>query len=142
MVSELKPEDFDERYAPIVEEVVKNASYWKFDANYFFPHWRKLMKLGLARTWEAPGAILGALIVENLYSGAKTALVVFWFSKEEGRQGKHTLKLMETAIREVKKAGAVSIASSAYFKLNGKKMNRLYKILGFEELETVHQKFL
>lgn len=144
MVLELTPKEFTEKFAPIFEEVVQNGQYpWKFNAEHFFPEWRKLMVLGLARTWYSTGIVTGVLFVNNLFSGKLTALVVFWFSKSTERKFGRTLTVLKTAIQAAKDAGAVKISIAAYGKLNGKLMERLYRVLGFEQTETVFElKFL
>lgn len=142
MVRELKPHEFDEYWLrPVFEEVEKRVG---LVGNYqhFFPTWRRYMEFGLARTWHAPGAVLGALVIENLYTAEKEFLVAFWFSNEEGRKLKNPVKLLDEVEKVAVSSGAKKISIAAYASLNGEAISQKYLKRGYQKLETTFRKTL
>ena len=102
MVKELKPEEFDEHLMPIFESVAKRVHYagGEFNPGHFFPHWRKLMELKIARTWEMSGdAVLGAVFVLHTFTGLPTGLVSFWFKREGASNAEPLMEAAKTAAR-------------------------------------------
>jgi hypothetical protein len=56
----------------------------RLDLDHFSSTWRGMMKVGFARAWaiEVDGktiGLLGALFVEDLFTGLPTAMAMFWF---------------------------------------------------------------
>lgn len=143
MLRELKAHEFDERLAPIFEEVQADAGHaGALNSDFFFPHWQHLMELGIARTWEVPGAVLGALFVNDTFRGTPTALSVFWVSTKAARKGGECLKLLgafEAAAREKK---CTRMLMTAHCDANYKAMQRMFKRRGFKPLELEVQKEL
>jgi GNAT superfamily N-acetyltransferase len=137
------PDEFDARFRPLFDEAGRMSGHADtFSADYFFPYWRKLMGLKLARTWETPGAALGALFVPETFTGLPTALVVFWWSLPEGRKGGASLQLLdavEAVAREEKCAG---LYVAGQVKMRREAMARLYRRKGFTEVESVFRKLL
>lgn len=141
-VRELSPEEFNERLMPIFLSVGARFSYpgGDFNPGYFFPHWRKLMSLGVARTWEMPGdAVLGALFAENTFTGKKNGLVHFWFKRDGAPSA---LPLLSEAIEAARGEGCILFHSASYRDLHGEKMDCKYYRLGFEESERIFRKIL
>lgn len=144
MVRELKFVEFTERLLPIFLSVAErlNADN-KYPVNpnpaHFFPQWRRLMELDVARTWEVPGAVLGALFVPNLFTGDREALICFWFALPNTRG---TLELIDAVEKAAKNLGCTRVKSAAFGVLRGDSMERLYKSLGYECVETGWSKTL
>jgi hypothetical protein len=141
---ELTAPQFTERLLPIflsVAERLNATGKYPVQPNpaHFFPQWRRLMELGVARTWEIPGAVLGALFVPNLFTGEAEALVCFWFALPNTRG---TLELMDFAEHAARDAGCVRLKSAAFGVLRGDAMERLYQSLDFVPVETGFSKTL
>lgn len=136
-MKELKSIEFTERLAPIFEHISRESGE-PFDATYFFPHWRHLMELGVARSWENDGCVLGAIFTPDLFSGNNRGLVYFWFSLPEVR-GTGKPKELMTAFKEAAKlAGCKKCSSAAHVKLNHNGVSRLYMNAGFSLSESVY----
>jgi len=136
-VVELRPEEFTDRLLPIFMSVAMrlNAEGYPVIPSpaYFFPHWRKLMEMGLARTWEIPGAVAGVLFVPNMFTAEPEALICFWFSLPDTSGTIELLKAVEAAAKE---SHCLNLRSAAFGVLRGSAMERLYKSLGFKCVET------
>lgn len=141
MVTELKPENFTERLEPIFRSVESRLPEKLRGRNltYFWPQWRNLMKLGVARTWEIENAVLGCLFTPDIFSGAPQASVVFWFSTP-GTKG--TRELLDAAEHAAQAAGCKRISIAAYGALEGDRIAELYRAFGYAETEKVFQKEL
>jgi hypothetical protein len=83
MFRELKASEFNESLEPIFRSVESRlpGCLQGRKSEYFFPRWRSLMDLKLARVWHVPDAVLGLLITPDILSGDPVAHVPFWFSK-------------------------------------------------------------
>lgn len=139
-VRELKPDEFTERLMPIFDSVVARVPYpGEFiNPGYFFPHWRNLMQLGIARTWEMPGdAVLGAVFAPHTFNGEKVGLINFWFKREGAPSAK---PLMDVAKKVSKESGCKLLFSSEFAASNV--MEPFYRGEGFEKSETVFRKVL
>jgi len=142
-VRELQPHEFTERLSPIFEAVLTEAKYpVKFKPDYFFPHWRHLMELGVASTWESYGkAVLGALFVPELFSGERQALCVFWFSLPEVRGRGIGKALFQALDEEAKKRNSYAVFASANV-LNTDEREAGYLANGFTRVEALFRKVL
>lgn len=135
MVKELKPEEFDEHLMPIFESVAKRVHYagGEFNPGHFFPHWRKLMELNIARTWEMPGdAVLSAVFVKHTFTGEMTGLISFWFKRAGAPNAE---PLIEAAKAAGKELGCRILNSSEHCDSNP--MEAKYNRMGFHLAEKV-----
>lgn len=96
----------------------------------------------LARTWAAPGCVLGALFTEDLFSGQKRASVAFWFSLPEVRRTRTTREVFEAFERAARAAGCVDIQSAAHEALAPIDRGVGYLKHGFFRSETIYTKEL
>jgi hypothetical protein len=137
----LTPGTFTERLEPIFRSVESRLPKHlrARRAEYFFPKWRELMQLGIAHAWEIPDAVLGCTITPDLFSGALSAYVVFWFSKP-GTSG--TLELLRAAEAGARLAGCKRIGIAAFGVLEGERIASIYEHAGFSELEKTFSKEL
>lgn len=138
---ELLPEEFTDRLRPIFEHVRAEESL-AFSPAQFFLTWPAYMRLGIARTWETHGAVLGALFTRDLFADYPTALVVFWFALPEVRHTPATRELFQTFERAAKLAGCYDIQSSSQVDLEPERREAGYLKHGFTKAETVFQKIL
>jgi GNAT superfamily N-acetyltransferase len=141
MVKELRHDEFTDRLEPIFRSVeLRLPSHLQGrKSEYFFPEWQNLMRLGIARAWEIPNAVLGCLFSPDIFSGTRLANVVFWFSIPET---KGTLQLLDAAIAAARHAGCRRISIAAYGSLEGERIAEIYRHLGFVETERIFQKEL
>ncbi len=140
MIRELTPEQFTDRLLPIFTDVQARVNYpGEFKPGYFFPHWRRMMELGVARVWEqGPGdAVLGAIFCPNTFTGEKTALVHFWFKRTNAPDA---TPLLDEATKTAKANGCKFIFSAAYG-ASGSLMVK-YRFMGFEPSEAIFRKSL
>lgn len=145
-VSELKPEEFNEALLPIFHGVRDGYKLragfetpGEFAPDLFIRQWRSLMTTGLARTWSVPGAVLGAIFTPSMFTGDKTAVVVFWDAEKGCSRSRELLSFCERAARE---AGCVSVQASALNNSRSRVMKRFYRMAGFNESETIFLKAL
>jgi hypothetical protein len=119
-------------------------------SEYFFPRWRALMDLKVARTWELAGivdassdefwgAVLGMLITPDIFSGTLVAHIPFWFSIP-GTEG--TRELLDAAENAAKTAGCARISIAAFDCLNGDRIAGVYINRGYAQTERTFQKEL
>jgi|SRR5712664_1976629 len=142
-VKELRPENFTERLEPIFRHIEKEINEpGRLNSAHFFPCWRRLMELGVARTWETEGAVLGAIYSPDPFSGKTRAHVCFWFSLPEARGTGETMNLLITFEQASKKAGCTVISSSASMKVNPGKLSRIYLHRGYFLSEQIYSKDL
>jgi len=133
----------EERYGVIVRAIEKRleATYpGRFDYPHFFRTWREIMALGIARTWEAPGALLGVTFTQNIFTGDFNANVVFWWATEEGRKGGGTLALLKAAEAAAREHNCRLFSSAAYGEMDSDLMEKLYKRKGYTKSETIFRK--
>lgn len=97
------------------------------------------MEMGIARTWEVPGAILGAVFMDCLFANYPTATVIFWDS--DGKS-KSALQLLIECEKQARKQGCLSLNVSAVFNDDFEKMERLFRRMGFKKSETYYVKNL
>lgn len=143
MVRELKFTEFTERLSPIFEAVLREANYpVRFNAGYFFSHWRRLMELGVAKTWESEGkAVLGALFVPELFSGEPQGICNFWFCLPEARGQGLGQALFAEFEKVAREKGCYAIFSSANVIETDKRCVG-YLTSGFSKVETTFRKVL
>jgi hypothetical protein len=108
-------------------------------SEYFFPRWRALMELKVARTWEIPGAVLGMLITPDIFSGVLVAHIPFWFSIP-GTPGTH--ELLQVAEFAAQDAGCARVSIAAFDCLNGDRIAGVYINRGYAQTERTFQKEL
>ena len=140
-VRELTADEFNERLMPIFRDVEPHLRYpgGHFNPDFFFPHWRRLMQLGVARSWEqgSGDAVLGAVFTENTFTGKKIGLVHFWFKRDGAPNAEPLMEIAEKAAREI---GCILFHSSE--SRDSRPMGKKYLRLGFEPSEVVYRKVL
>jgi hypothetical protein len=141
-VRELKSTEFTERLEPIFRSVESRLPEHLRGrkAEYFFPHWRRLMELGVARTWEIPDAVLGMLITPDIFSGTSVAHIPFWF-KLAGSKSPAKL-LLKAAEEAAKKSGCVRLSIAAFSGLEFERMVFFYLGEKYQMTESTFQKEL
>lgn len=141
MVKELSAVEFTERLSPIFEHISKEVGI-PFAPEHFFPRWRALMEGNVARTWENDGCILGALLVPDMLSCKKRALVYFWFSLPEARGTGRTIELLEAAEQAAADDGCEKLSIASHSLVATDKTARIYQKRGYDVSETVYTKSL
>jgi hypothetical protein len=136
-VKELKSIEFTERLAPIFEYISRESGV-SFDGSYFFPHWRHLMELGVARAWTDEGCVLGAIFTPDLFSGDMRGLVYFWLALPHIRGTDKPIKLFRSFQIASELSGCKKLSSAAHANLNHAKMCRNYENAGFKLTESVY----
>lgn len=146
MVKELTAEEFTERLLPIFQHVRDNFKHRKefsvpgeLQPKEFFERWQSYMRLGIARTWEIPGAVLGAVFIQCMFTGVSMAMIVFW---DSAGKTKEALQLLSECEKKAKEFGCESLHVSALNNLESDKMKHLYRRKGFKESETYFTKNL
>lgn len=141
-VSEITAEDFSvEKLGSIFQHVAAEAKR-PLDLTHFFDTWKAWMKMELARTWAAPGCVLGALFTEDLFSGQKRAAVAFWFSLPEVRHTATTREVFKAFEQAAKAAGCVDIQAAAHEALTPIERGAGYLKHGFFRSEVIYTKGL
>jgi len=142
MLRELKSTEFTERLEPIFRSVESRLpeNLQGRKATYFFPHWRRLMELGIAWTWElSEGAVLGMLITPDIFSGIPVAHVPFWFALPGTKGARQLLDVAEEAAR---KAKCARISIAAFECLDGDRIADIYRARDYVQTERTFQKGL
>lgn len=143
MIRELQHTEFTERLSPIFLGIEQETGFvGRFNPNHFYPAWRRMMEIGVARTWEIEGAVLGAIFTPELYSGKIQAHVIFWFSLPSARGTGRPQELMVACEAAAKSVGAFKLSTSAHVKSAPERAERAYKKLDFEFSESVFTKNL
>ena len=143
MPRELKSHEFTERLEPIFLHIEQETGFkGRVNRKHFFPAWRRMMEIGVARTWETEGAVLGAIFTPELYSGQIQVHVIFWFALPEARGTGRPQALLEACELAAANAGAFKISSSAHVKSSPARAAGAYHKRGYEETETVFTKNL
>lgn len=146
VVSELSPAEFDDRWIPVIERVrdmfLQRTEYQvpgNVDPKSFIAKWRGLMESGLAHTWAVPGAAIGAMFVPNIFTGDRTAVVVFWDSMGHTRGATNLLTAVE---QRAKQLGCTQLQISALNNAQAKVLERFYRIRGFKQSETIFSRMI
>lgn len=139
-ISELTPSEFNESLLPIFEAVHSEVRDSKFSPEHFFPTWQAFMRADIARTWFAPGVVLGATFTPCVFSRDVQAHVVFWFSLPEVRGTGIAGKVFEAFEAAAISSGAKAIYGAAYRGLNYEKRVAGYEKCGFEQIESTFRK--
>lgn len=143
MIRELQHSDFTERLEPIFLHIERETGFTgRFKSKHFFPAWRRMLEIGVARTWETDGAVLGAIFTPELFGGDIQVHVIFWFSLPEARGTGRPLELLDACEAVAANAGAFKISSSAHVKSTPARAAAVYRKRGYEETETVFTKYL
>jgi hypothetical protein len=98
----------------------------------------RLMEQGIARTWEIPGAVLGALFYPDIYSGKQRAAVMFWFSEKRVRGTGAPVKLFDAFERA---AEGCEVKSSAAHMNLVPQLRKFYLKKGYRLSEEVFSKY-
>lgn len=114
----------------------------QFDFQHLFSTWKAWMGMGLARAWAVPGAVLGALFTQDLFSKKSRASVMFWFSLPAARGTGSTKQLFQTFEKAARLAGCVEIQSAAHESVRPFSREVGYLKHGFRKTETVFTKVL
>jgi hypothetical protein len=139
MLKELKPHEFTERLKPIFDGIADEfGAPDRWNPAHFFPNWQRLMEQGIARTWEIPGAVLGALFYPDIYSGKQRAAVMFWFSEKRVRGTGAPVKLFDAFERA---AEGCEVKSSAAHMNLVPQLRKFYLKKGYRLSEEVFSKY-
>lgn len=140
--SEIKAADFSvANFGAFFQHVLKEAGV-PLNSEHFFATWSTWMWTGLARTWAAPGCVLGALITDDLFGGRPRAQVVFWASLPEVRKTGVTKAVWQAFEAAAKAAGCKDILASDYLAFGSNSREAGYYLHGFKKTETVFTKEL
>lgn len=141
-MAELTPEEFtDERLGQIFRHIAQESGHpERYRAEYFMPEWQSWMRLGFARTWELPGAVLGGLFTKDLYSGQRRGLIMFWAALPSARATGRAIRLLKTFEYEAKKSDCKTLAAVAHGWLNPSRLISVYKRSGYEPTEFLFSK--
>ncbi len=134
---ELKPFEFNEGLSPVFRAVEAELGRSNGNPAFFFPHWRRLMEMGAARTWKAPGAVLGAIFYADTFTGAPKAVVHFLFLLPDTR-GSGTADALLDAFEAAAPDREKSI--SAHAKITTDRARGLYKRRGYSLSEEIWSK--
>lgn len=143
MVREITVKEFNENHVLPVLFAVAAESKEPVNAEFFVPHWRQLMELGVARTFIGNRAVLGMILGRNTFSGELQALVSFWLVHPETRKGGDGLRLLRLAEKAAKAAGAKHFYSAAFYL--GRSFDATYQIYehrGYDPVELAYRKEL
>lgn len=138
---ELKPEEFTDRLSPIFVHIAKESGL-PFDVPGIIARWREWMTMGFARTWEVPGAVLGALFTHDIFTNRLRAAVVFWFSLPSARGTGVTKAVFKAFEEAARKAGCVDVQSAAHESLAPMRRQGGYFKNGFRKTESIFTKTL
>lgn len=94
-------ENFSEELAcPIFEETGADvpAAHGVMDARGMVAQWKGLLQANMGKTWvvwdgDTPVGLLGALFMNDFYSGKPMALELFWFVRKAWRKTRAALLL-------------------------------------------------
>lgn len=136
---ELLPHEFDTRWLPLFQAMIDETPMLGFKPEFFFPHWRRLMELGAARTWVSTRAILGACFVNHTFSGDPIAMVSFWFGMPDVRGGDETKVLMQAFEKAAVDCKAWYASTHSVLP---EKLARTYCRNGAAPVETIFRKLL
>lgn len=143
MLRELQYTEFTERLSPVFLCIEQETGFvGRFKPNHFYPAWQRMMKIGVARTWETEGAVLGGLFTPELFGGDIQVHVIFWFSLPEARGTGRPQALLDACEVAAQSAEAFKISSSAHVKSMPACAAAIYRKRGYEETETVFTKYL
>lgn len=142
-VVELTPEEFDLHLDPILLHIQQESDQpGRYNPEYFYPAWRQLMRAGVARTWEAPGCVLGAVFFPDTISGALYGSVHFWWALPAVRGTGAPMRLFKAFEQAATAAGCKRVFSMAYETLNPNNLSAVYPRLGYKKHETIFSKEL
>lgn len=140
---ELNPSEFDKHLEPIFLHMEKEAAQpGRYNPEHFYPTWQKLMQLGIARTWEVPGCVLGALFFDDAFSGKRQGAVHFWWALPEVRGTGAPIRVFKQFERAARASGCKQLLSYAYETLNPSNLHAVYPRLGYRQSETAFSKEL
>lgn len=111
------------------------------DADYFFSTWRRMMDLGIARTWETDRAVLGACFMPNTFSGKRVGLVSFWFAMSVVRGSDSSKELIQAFEKAAVEEGCIAVYAASHSVLP-EKLARAYCRNGYSPDETQFRKLL
>lgn len=135
-VKELEPHEFTDRLAPIFRHIEAESGQ-PFDSVFFFFNWQHLMCSGIARTWEKPGTVLGALYYPHIYTGIRRAVVMFWFALPEVRGTGAPIKLLD-AFEST--AEGLHKSCAAYTALAPERLRKILSRRGYTKSEEIWSK--
>jgi hypothetical protein len=141
MVKELKSHEVTERISPIFEHISQEAGV-PFASAHFFPHWRRMMDIGVARIWENDGCVLGAIFSPDVFNGNLRGLVYFWFALPEARGTGRPSALLSEFEKAAAACGCRNISISSHVAVSPEYMERMLDQKGYEASELVFSKSL
>jgi GNAT superfamily N-acetyltransferase len=149
-----KSEEFTEaRFGPVFREmelaVPKDVGYPGLNFDHVKEEWQKFMQANIAETWAAVDektgetvGCLGAMLLEDFYTGTKAFFELFWFLRRDWRKtgaGMALFRAFESCARE---RGATEIWAGASRFHDEILMSALYERLGFTYWGSNYRKAL
>lgn len=143
MVRELIYSEFDLSLEPIFNHISAEAGQkWRYNPDYMYQAWQSLMLQGIARTWHAPGCVLGALFYPDIFSGALFGAVHFWWSLPEVRGTGVPIRVFKAFEAAAKEARCKTIFSCVHEDTAPHMLERVYPRLGYRLREMTYAKEL
>jgi GNAT superfamily N-acetyltransferase len=98
--------------------------------------WKKFLNAGIGTTWLPPRdgkpiGVMGALFVEDFYTGRRMAFEHFWFVLEKERRGNAGLKLFREFEREYKRQKCHTAWAGFNYINSPKGLDKFYERKGF-----------
>lgn len=114
----------------------------RYSPTHFYPVWQNMMRQGIARAWEAPGCVLGAIFFADVFSGVTHGCVHFWWSLPEVRGTGLPIRVFKQFEHAARAAGCKQVFSAAYETLNPSNLQAVYPRLGYKQHEVIFTKEL
>lgn len=136
VVKELESHEFTDRLDPIFRHI-SAESHQPFDPEFFYQNWRVFMGRGIARTWEIPGTVLGAIYYPHIYTGERRAVIMFWFALPEVRGTGRPIKLLDAFENT---AEGLHKSCAAYIALAPERLRKILSRRGYAMSEEIWSK--
>lgn len=138
---ELLPNELEAALLPIFDHAVSEIRDEKMQLKwpYFIREWTKWVTMGFARTWECSGAVAGALFTQDLFSGNRRALLMFWLSTPSARRVGAPLRVLKSFENAAIAFGAKP-AASFNRSVSPERLMKVYRKCGYETAEVILSK--
>lgn len=138
---ELLAAELEGSLLPVFEHAVTEIRDEKMQLKwpYFIREWTKWVTLGFARTWECSGAVAGALFTQDLFSGNRRALLMFWLSTPSARRIGAPLRVL-AAFENAAIAFGAKPAASFNRSVSPERLMKVYRRRGYETAEVIFSK--
>lgn len=138
---ELLPNELEGALLPIFEYAATEVRDGKMQLkwSHFIREWTKWVEIGLARTWECAGAVAGGLFTQDLFSGNRRALLMFWLSTPAARRTGAPIRVLECFEKAALGFGAKP-AASYNRAVSPERLIKVYRKRGYEASEVIFSK--